>query len=167
MVGALLLLAVVVGASVLPATLFVGDLGTEYGSATVRVLGEDGTTLGVVDARVADTRSERYTGLSDTPSLPPDAGMLFVYNTEGTRTFVMREMSFPLDMLFVGADGRITAIHEAPVPDDDTDGLTTYAGTAKWVLEVNRGWADARGVTVGDRVRVDFGNMNRSRASID
>ncbi|MFB6121441.1 MAG: DUF192 domain-containing protein [Halobacteriaceae archaeon] len=153
--AALLAVALVASAYV-PATLL--HTGDAYGSATVTVVGENGTELGVVDTRIADTRSERITGLSDTDSLPKNTGMLFVHVRAGEQAYVMRDMDFPLDIVFVGANHTITAIHEAPLPPPGTDeaNLTRYRGTAKWVLEVNRGWTDRNGVTVGDRVAINY-----------
>ncbi|MFB6072238.1 MAG: DUF192 domain-containing protein [Halobacterium sp.] len=119
----------------------------------VEILDENGTTLGTVSAVVADTPSERYTGLSDTESLGPNEGMLFVYESSGEHTYVMRSMSFPIDIVYVGADRRINRIHHAPVEADDGE-LTPYPGTGKWVLEVPYNWTVRHGVDVGDRVRI-------------
>ena len=121
---------------------------------TITVLDPDGTELGTIRAVVADEPDERYTGLSDTESLAEDEGMLFVFPEEGTRTFVMRDMDFPLDMLFVGANGRIEKIYHAPVENDGD--LTRYRGSAKWVIEVNRGWTTAHDVSVGDRITIEW-----------
>ncbi|ADJ16309.1 DUF192 domain-containing protein [Halalkalicoccus jeotgali] len=123
-------------------------------SATVSI--SDGNErLATVDAEVADTTPQRYTGLSDHDSLGSDEGMLFAFERESTRGFVMRDMAFPIDMIFVGEDGTITAVHEAPVEEDQSD-LRTYRGEAKWVLEVNYGYAAEHGITEGDRVRIDY-----------
>ncbi len=113
---------------------------------------QNGTELGRIEAMVADTPSERYTGLSDTDSLAADEGMVFVYPETGDRAFVMREMEFPLDIVFVAGNGTITEIAHAPV-ENDSD-LTRYTGRARWVVEVNRGWTTEHGVSVGDEVRV-------------
>jgi uncharacterized membrane protein (UPF0127 family) len=142
--------------TVFPATLLTA--GGVYDDATVTVADEDGTTLGVVDARVADSTGERYVGLSNTTSLPPDAGMLFVFPRADERAFVMRDMAIPLDIIFVGANGTVTAVHSAPAPPPGTpeSELARYTGRAQFVLEVNRGWAAAHNVSVGDRVRVTY-----------
>ena len=121
--------------------------------ATVTITDGD-EELAVVDSEVADGSRERYTGLSDHESLGEDEGMLFVFENEDERSFVMRDMAFPLDILFIDADGRITTIHEAPT-EEDSD-LTSYRGEAKWVLEVNYGYADANGIEEGDRVEIEY-----------
>lgn len=128
--------------------------GAEEPRATVTFQSPDGAELGEIRAMVAETPSERHTGLSETDALAPDEGMVFVYASEGERTFVMRNMSFPLDIVFVGADGQITEIHHAPV--ENTSDLRPYQGRAKWVVEVNRGWTADHGVSVGDRVTVEL-----------
>ena len=119
---------------------------------TVTVLDGNGTVLGTVEVRIADDYLERYTGLSDTDSLGPDEGMLFVHDSEGDYAYVMRDMAFPIDIVFIGADRRITAIHHAEV---ESRPLTRYRGRAKWVLEVPYRWTTDHGVVVGDRVRID------------
>ncbi len=122
-----------------------------YETTPVRARTSDGETLGRVTAAVADTFDLRYTGLSDTPSMPEDYGMLFVFEDVSERTFVMRRMDFPLDMLFADDAGRITVVHSAPAPGPDQDGENIRReGRGKYVLEVNRGWAADRGVTAGD-----------------
>ncbi|MHC3379007.1 DUF192 domain-containing protein [Haloarcula sp. H-GB5] len=110
--------------------------------------------LGTVEVRIAQTFNQRYVGLSETESLGPDEGMLFVHDEAGQHAYVMRNMSFPLDIIFIDANGTITTIHHAPLPPEGTSGsdLTRYEGRGKYVLEVNRGWTNRTGVEVGDRV---------------
>lgn len=128
-------------------------LPTTSDRVTVVILSPDGADRGRVNATVADDPDERYTGLSETESLGPDEGMLFVYDETGDRTFVMRDMDFPLDMVFVHGNGTITQIHHAPVEDDPLK--TRYTGRAKWVLEVNQGWTTDHGVRVGDQIQFE------------
>jgi uncharacterized membrane protein (UPF0127 family) len=123
--------------------------------ATVTITNGDGETLATVDSEVADTPPERYTGLSDHESLGNDEGMLFVFERESTQSFVMRDMAFPIDIIFIDESGEITTIHEAPVEEDDSD-LTSYRGEAQWVLEVNYGYAAEHGISEGDRVEIEY-----------
>ena len=125
-----------------------------YEHTTVTVYdGGTGAELGSVEAAIADTFSKRYIGLSGTDSLPADRGMLFVHDSSAERSYVMRGMAFGIDIVFADADGTITAIHEAPAPGPDEDGNEqAYAGTGRYVLEVNRGWTTDRGVETGDEL---------------
>ena len=150
-VAALVVALVAVAAVVLvffPGVL-VGDPGP-YNTTNVTVADENGTDLATVDVRIADTFEKRYTGLSDTDSLAPDEGMLFVHDTEEEHSYVMRGMDFPIDIIFVDGNGTIVQITHASV-----DGANApYSARAKYVLEVNRGWANRTGVSVGDRVEI-------------
>lgn len=145
-------LAIAAGALFLAVVLGVPPVTGPPTGTQVVVTDQHGATLGTVTVSVADTPTERYLGLSNTDPLGPDEGMWFVFDSEGDRAFVMRDMGYPLDIVFVGANGTITAIHHAPVPDGRP--LKRYEGRAKWVLEVSEGWTTEHGVAVGDRVRV-------------
>lgn len=129
-----------------------------YEHATVTVHDADsGAELGRVDAAIADTFDKRYLGLSGTDDLPGDRGMLFVHDGVADRTYVMRNMSFGIDIVFADADGTITAIHEAPEPAPGEDGnAQEYSGRGQYVLEVNEGWMAERGVEAGDELRFDL-----------
>ncbi len=126
--------------------------------ADVRVLdGDTGNELATIDVEVADTQAERYTGLSDHESLADGEGMLFVHSSEDERTYVMREMDFDIDIIFIGADGEITSIEHARAPEPGEDGNDLqYTGQAKWVLEVPRGYATETGIEAGDEVDIDY-----------
>ncbi|WP_254536926.1 DUF192 domain-containing protein [Halomarina litorea] len=142
----------------------------DYERTTVAVYDEDGTELGSVDARVADTFRKRYTGLSSTTSLPPGEGMWFAFDEPGEHTFVMRDMDFGIDIVYVAANGTITSIHHAPEPPEGADGKDfRYPGEGQYVLEVNYGWTTDHGVEVGDRVVVGddaFGPTNETVRSV-
>ncbi len=124
--------------------------------ATVAVIGDNGTKA-TVDVEVADTTAERYTGLSDHDSLADGDGMLFVHSSEANQTYVMRDMEFDIDIVFIGADGEITTIHHARAPEPGEDGNDLqYSGQAQWVLEVPRGYANQTEMGVGDSVEIEY-----------
>lgn len=127
--------------------LLIGDPGS-YNETTVTVTDENGTELGSIDVRIADTREKRYTGLSDTESLASDEGMLFVHDNEGQHSYVMRDMTFSIDIIFVDANGTVVQVFHASVDGENAP----YEAQAKYVLETNRGWANQTGVSAGDTV---------------
>lgn len=127
-----------------------------YETTEVSVIGSDDSVLGSVTAAIADTRRLRITGLSNTDHLPYDRGMLFVFDSVGRRTFVMRGMDFGIDIVFADADGVITTIHHAPKPGFGEIGSThRYPGRGQYVLEVNYEWTADHGVTPGDRLKFE------------
>jgi len=126
---------------------------TGYETATVEAVdGDTGESLATVEARVADGFVKRYVGLSATDELGEGEGMLFVHDDSAERAYVMREMAFGLDIVFVAPNGTIATIHEA---EPESRPLTRYRGTGRYVLEVPRGWSERNGVEPGDRIAID------------
>ena len=98
--------------------------------------------------QVADDPAERSQGLMNVEELGALEGMLFVYEQPQPVSFWMHNTLIPLDMIFAGADGTITAIHENAVPLDRT---SIPGGEAvQFVLEVNGGLAERLGIEPGD-----------------
>jgi uncharacterized membrane protein (UPF0127 family) len=142
----LILVAVVLGA-------FVVDELRHAGTpeeTTVTFLTEDGSERGTLDARVAASFRERYVGLSNTESLGNDEGMLFVHGNEDDHTIVMRDMAFPIDVIFVDENRTITSIHHA-----ETD-ASPMTGRSKWTVEAPYNWTVRNDVSTGDRVRIEW-----------
>jgi uncharacterized protein len=127
-----------------------GQGGAHAPAPRVLVDGAGGTT--VVRVEVARTPAQREHGLMDRPRLDADAGMVFVFEESAPHAFWMRNTLIPLDLLFIGEDGRVGAIvGRQPLSLETTDGGVA----SRYVLEVNGGWAQAHGVKPGDRVRFE------------
>jgi uncharacterized membrane protein (UPF0127 family) len=125
-----------------------------YSRSAVELVDVSGETLSVIEVQIADTPEELYLGLSETDSLGRKEGMLFVHESSNVRAYVMRDMAFPLDIIFISADGRVTEIQQADLPPDgasDAD-LERYHGRGKYVLEIPMGTAEEVGLSKGDRV---------------
>jgi uncharacterized membrane protein (UPF0127 family) len=105
-----------------------------------------------VAVEVARTEPERARGLMFRTSLADGAGMLFVFDETGEHPFWMKNTLIPLDMIFIDDSGRITGVVARATPG----ALEPRSGGAsRFVLEVNGGWAEARGVAAGDQVRFE------------
>ncbi len=128
-----------------PALLIAG-----YDTTTVEAVdGDTDESLATAEVRVADGFLKRYVGLSATEELGPNEGMLFVHDEPGEYGYVMRDMAFAIDIVFVDADGTVTTTHEA---EPESRPLTTYEGQGKYVLEVPKGWSADNDVEPGDRI---------------
>lgn len=154
-VVALVLTTAIVTGVVPPPTTLMGA-PDDYEHAEVVITNDCGEVLGTVEVRIADTYRKKVLGLSATESLENGSGMLFVYEEASKHTFVMRKMDYPLDIVFIGADGRINAIKSAPAPGPGEDGEDIRrTGYGKYVLEVPRGWMQRHGIEVGDHVHIN------------
>ena len=99
---------------------------------------------------LARTPEQRQRGLMYRQDLAADAGMLFIYASDGEIDMWMANTLLPLDMIFFAADGRIIKVAERTVPlSEATIGSD---GPARGVLEVNGGTASRLGIKVGDRL---------------
>jgi uncharacterized membrane protein (UPF0127 family) len=101
---------------------------------------------------IADTADSRNLGLMRRTSLAEDAGMLFVFESEVTRYFWMRNTLIPLDILYIAANGTIVDIQT--MPPCVSEPCKTYPSRAKaqYALEINAGEAQKRGIDVGQTV---------------
>ncbi len=105
----------------------------------------------VFTVELAVTADQRACGLMRRPRLARDAGMLFKEATPGPAYFWMKNTPEPLDMLFIGVDGRVLHIAKHTTPYS-TDAYGTDQEVAA-VLEVAAGVATMIAAEVGDRVR--------------
>ncbi len=100
---------------------------------------------------IAATPEERARGLMFRTDLPRDAGMLFLFDDAAERAFWMENTPLSLDMLFIGADGRVCGMVERATPFTRDPRRSGCAATA--VLEIHGGLAQTLGIGVGARLR--------------
>jgi len=105
-----------------------------------------------VTVEIARTSVEQIRGLSGRPDLKPGNGMLFVYNRSQPVSIWMKDMRFPLDILWI-RDGRVVKIEKRAPPLDSHGPERIYTATADLVLEVPAGFADGERIRLGDTVR--------------
>jgi uncharacterized membrane protein (UPF0127 family) len=103
---------------------------------------------------IADDEPERQRGLMFRPPLEADRGMLFEFEAAEEQGFWMRNTPSSLDIVYIGADGRIVSIARHTTPFSDA--VLPSNGPAKGVLEVRAGRMDEIGAKPGDTVRHPF-----------
>lgn len=110
----------------------------------------------VVTAEVAKTPQVRSKGLSNRESLPQNSGMLFVFEKEERYSFWMKNMKFPIDIIWIDQDKQIADItHSAqPEPGVADNLLKNYRSSAPilYVLEVSGGAANIYNLKIDDPV---------------
>jgi uncharacterized protein len=108
---------------------------------------------------LADTNQHRFKGLSDRDNLGVFDGMLFLFPDRGQHGMVMRDMHFPLDIVWIDGDSIVDiAPNLAPEPGRTEAQLTPYfsRGASTLVLELPAGFVAKNGISVGDRVVVAY-----------
>lgn len=99
---------------------------------------------------IADTAARQEQGLMFVRDLPPGEGMLFPEDSPQVAHFWMKNTYIPLDMVFVGEDGRIAKIIASARPFS-LDVLSSDVPVIA-VLELRGGEAAQLGLQAGDRV---------------
>ena len=109
------------------------------------VLGEES-----ISVKFAETQSERTIGLSETPSLAQNKGMYFVFEEPDYHGIWMKDMNFPIDIIWLSSGEYVVHIEENVSPE-------TYPTVFKprqkslYVLEVNAGFVKKAGIKIGDQ----------------
>ncbi len=99
---------------------------------------------------IADTEPSRNRGLMFVKSLPPDQGMLFLFERPRYVAFWMKNTYLSLDIVFIGEDGVIVNIARDAVPLSEKT-IESDAPVAA-VLELIAGTASRIGLVAGDRI---------------
>ena len=112
---------------------------------------------------LALTQEEQEQGLSGRSSLRDNEGMLFIFDHPGIYPFWMKEMNFPIDIIWIvpdemGTEGdlRVVYIQKNATPDSYPKTFSPNVN-AKYVLEVVSGFSDKNNLKVGEPVSLDIG----------
>lgn len=103
-----------------------------------------------VQVEVASTAQTREKGLSGRDRLEPGQGMLFVFMQPAVYTFWMKDMKFPIDILWINGQELVDITTDVPLPEPG-EALPQYfpQSPADKVLEVPAGFARTNGLRTG------------------
>jgi uncharacterized membrane protein (UPF0127 family) len=127
-----------------------------FNRSKLRVVTKSGKHEFIVEIAVTDRQHAQ--GLMFRQSLAKNAGMLFDYKVPTSITMWMKNTFIPLDMIFIGNDGRVINVVQRAIPFSEN--VISSLGKARGVLEVNGGTASRLGIMPGDKILHGiFGNM--------
>jgi uncharacterized protein len=114
----------------------------------------------LIHTEVARTHTERATGLMNRKILPPDYGMLFVFDEPDLYFFWMKNTLISLDIIWMDAEMRIIHIEER-VPPCRKNPCPSYGRriTSLYVLEVPAGVSQKQNLSVGMRLQFNLGEL--------
>lgn len=128
---------------------------TYWDEIVVHFYGEQTPTMFVestpIAVHIADSEEERKQGLSGTDPLSEFEGMLFVFDREDYYGMWMKDMNYPLDIIWIDNDYTIVHIEKNISPDT----YPTSFGPptpARFVLETSAFFTENANVIVGDAV---------------
>jgi len=124
--------------------------GSSSGAGTVSFPDAGGASVKV---EVADTPDKQTVGLMYRASLAEDRGMWFIFPEEQARAFWMKNVKFPIDIIFVDKEYKIRTIWKSVPPCAAEPCPIYHSGAAvQYVLEVVSGFCERHGVRENQRV---------------
>lgn len=103
-----------------------------------------------IQTELTKDKREQQKGLSGRECIGGHQGMLFVYNRPGQYAFWMKDMKFPIDIVWVGADKKVVAIEKRVSPSTYPEGFVNEKSRpAQYVLELKSGKVDELGIGLG------------------
>jgi len=107
-----------------------------------------------VDVHVANTEVSREQGLSGVTELGAKEGLLMIFDKPDYYAIWMKEMNFPLDVIWIDNNLRIVDITESILPESYPS-IFEPKEPARMALEVNARFAATYHIKVGDTVRIN------------
>ncbi len=110
------------------------------------------------NTQVARSESEKQIGLSGREVLGENDGMLFVFDKPDFYSFWMKNMKFPIDIIYINGD-KITTIIKNASPSPSNEDLVIYRPKEESdkVFEINAGLADQ--LKLKERMTVEIENL--------
>jgi len=103
-----------------------------------------------IEAELAVTERQRETGLMHRRSMPPHAGMLFVFERPQAYCFWMKNTLIPLSIAFLDDAGRIVNIARMQPQSEQSH---CASQPVRYALEMNQGWFAEKGIRPGGRIQ--------------
>lgn len=141
------LIIVIFGAGLIWLFLLMTGTPKALSSMEQRVISADSGTFAVV---VAKTGEEQEKGLGGIDSIPANFGMLFSFDHNAKWGIWMKDMHFPIDIIWIRGDGTIDTIKENIEPSTYPS-VFTPVGYVPYVLELPASSARKYGLSVGEK----------------
>lgn len=106
----------------------------------------------IIEVEIADTPQQHYLGLSYRLELPENFGMLFIFSDKQPRTFVMRNMNFNLDIVFIEENEIVYICHDLSSNTKEEKFYCQSDSPVDKVLEIQGGFCEKNKVEVGDKI---------------
>lgn len=104
------------------------------------------------NVEIASTPDQQEIGLMWRKQLAANQGMIFDWGAPQVSTMWMKNTLIPLDMVFVGSDGRVDAITEQAVPQSLA--IISSGVPVRATIELQGGITQALDIRVGDKVQI-------------
>ncbi|MFZ1250104.1 MAG: DUF192 domain-containing protein [Candidatus Microsaccharimonas sp.] len=143
-------LVLVVGLVLLLIVVVVSYITAQFKPTTQVTIGS-----GVYKLWVVDTEKGREQGLSGVKSLEPNGGLLMKFDTSDTWGIWMKDMEFPLDIVWLNENGKVVYIVEDAQPESPAQTVYLPKKDARYVVELMAGNVKRASIKEGSQARFE------------
>jgi uncharacterized protein len=127
------------------------DTQTTYADGMIHLAGRS------ISFELADDPLEKQKGLSGRLLIEENQGMLFPFQVPDFPTFWMKDMNFPIDIVWIKGNEIVDISADVQAqPGVSEQELKVYSPRipADRVLELKAGWAARNGLKIGDKIEI-------------
>ena len=123
----------------------------EIGDRTIKVI-------------LAETPTEQSKGLAIKDSMNENEGMFFIFDTPQKYSFWMKDMKFPIDIIWIDTTGKIVHIEKNLQPCIFLLPCASYSPDidSLYVLEVVSNFTNKYNIKIGDKIESNFISFNNN-----
>lgn len=114
---------------------------------------------GVFKTKVAKTSAEREKGLTETTELREDQAMLLVYERNDKWDIWMKDIEYPLDIVWLDASKTVVHIVKNAPPESYPYEKFTPKKEARYVLELPGGTVSKKSIKIDDKAVFDENHL--------
>lgn len=105
---------------------------------------------------LAQTSQEQSIGLAKFNKIEQNQAMLFLFDKSDNYSFWMKDMKFPIDIIFIQDNKVVDVFNKVPVSPNENLPIYTTKTKANKVLEINAGLAKNYGIKIGSEVKINL-----------
>ncbi len=108
-----------------------------------------------LEAEVADTPEKLLFGLAFQEALPPNGGMIYIFEQPGAHRVTTKEYRFPVDLIWIDEQHQVVQLVEKvePCRKDPCPWYGPPPVAVRYLIQAEAGFIKAKGVMVGDELK--------------
>jgi len=108
-----------------------------------------------LEAEVADTPEKLLFGLAFQEALPPNGGMIYIFEQPGAHRVTTKEYRFPVDLIWIDEQHQVVQLVEKvePCRRDPCPWYGPPPVAVRYLIQAEAGFIKAKGVAVGDELK--------------
>jgi uncharacterized membrane protein (UPF0127 family) len=108
-----------------------------------------------LEAEVADTPEKLLFGMAFHDALPPDGGMIYIFESTGPHRVTTKAYRFPVDMIWVDESRHIVSIAEnvPPCTMDTCPWHGSESSSVRYLIQTEAGFVKRTRIEVGEELK--------------